>query len=241
MAGWVAEIPRAIARHKPDPLSSVVLTIPVFVAYHLGVLMVKVRSGVDWVSGLAFELLDHSVPAYVGATLAAALLLMLAVWIQRRRGRVKPTALLPIVAESCVWAVAMLISIGWATHAVVAAAGAPAFAHALGPFDKLILSAGAGFHEEAVFRVGMLSGGALALQRWAGFGRSGALLVMLPASSAAFAIVHHLGPYAESVSLVALMFRALAGMFLAGVYLVRGFAVAVYTHAIYDALVFFVP
>jgi membrane protease YdiL (CAAX protease family) len=59
-------------------------------------------------------------------------------------------------------------------------------------------------------------------------------------SSAVFAFVHHLGPDGEGITLTALAFRTLAGLFLGVVYGARGFAVAVYTHALYDALVFFV-
>lgn len=228
---------RAVARRKPDPLTSVVLTVPVFLAYHLGVLLVDVRNGVDWVSGLTLDLLDRSIPAYIGATLAVACGLVAAVWIQHKRGRVRPAALLPTVAESCVWAVVMAITIGWATKIVTAALG---LADELGPIDMVILAAGAGFHEEVVFRVGLLSGGALLLQRAMGVARVPAFLVMLLVSALAFAIVHHVGPYAEAVTFAALAFRALAGVFLALVYLMRGFAVVVYTHAIYDALVFFV-
>lgn len=240
----VTRMQSAVARRKPDPLTSVVLTVPVFVVYHLGVLLIHVRDGVDWVSGLTLWLLDESVPLYVGVTLAVALCLVLAAWIQRQRGRLRPTAFFPIVAESCAWAVLMAISIGWATHAITspaAAMGASVGAVSeLGVLDKIILAAGAGFHEEAVFRVGLFSGGVLALQRGAGFGRVPALLVALLVSSVVFAVVHHVGPYAEPMALAPLLFRTLTGVFLAGVYLLRGFAVAVYTHTIYDALVFFV-
>lgn len=241
----VARMESGVARRKPDPLTSVVLTMPVFVAYHLGVLVIDVRDGVDWVSGLTLWLLDESVPAYVGATLSVALCLVLAAWIQRRRGQVRPAALFSIVAESCAWAVVMAITIGWATHVITReAAGVLAAAvgsvSELGALDKIILAAGAGFHEEAVFRVGLFSGGVLVLQRGAGLGRASALLVALLVSSVVFALVHHVGPYAEPLAFAPLLFRTLTGVFLAGVYLLRGFGVAVYTHAIYDALVFFV-
>jgi hypothetical protein len=247
-AGSFARVQRAVGRARPDPLTSVVLTVPVFVLYHLGILVIDVRDGVDWISGLTLWLLDESVPAYVGVTLCAAACLVMAAWIQRRRGKLRPAALFPIVAESGAWAILMAISVGWTTHAIAASDPEPALIFGaavggvsdLGVLDKFVLSAGAGFHEEVVFRVGLFAGGAMFLQRGAGFGRVASLAAAACVSSLLFALVHHLGPYGDAWALMPLVFRTLTGLFLSGVYLLRGFAVAVYTHAIYDALVFFV-
>ena len=59
-------------RHRHDPLTSLALTVPVFLLYHLGILFVDLRNGVDLVSGLTFQLLHYSMLAYVGTTLAVA-------------------------------------------------------------------------------------------------------------------------------------------------------------------------
>jgi hypothetical protein len=228
-----------VRRGKPDPLTSVALTAPVFVTYHLGILLIDKRNGADWVSDLTLRLVHSSVPAYVALTLAFALLLAGAIWVLRKNGKVRPTALLAIVAESAVWAVLMLLSVGWAVARVapaLSAAGVPP----LGPFEKVVMAAGAGFHEEVVFRVLMLSGGALVLQKLLGAGPLRAWLFAALLSSLAFAFVHHLGPHGEGLTLTALSFRTLAGLYLGLLYGARGFAVAVYTHALYDMLVFFV-
>lgn len=226
-----------LAASKPDPLTSVVLTIPVFLIYHLGVLLIDFRNGADLISGLTFQLLEASVPGYIGATVTFAAGLVLAVYVQRKRGRVKPTALGPVLLESVGWALLMLVSVGWATAQLQAALS---MGEALGPIDKIVMSAGAGFHEELVFRVGLLSGSVYAMQRWRGMRAATAWALALIVSSLLFSAVHHLGPMADPFTLEVFAFRTLAGLYLAMVYSLRGFAIVVYTHALYDILVFFV-
>ena len=226
-----------VRRGKPDPLTSVVLTLPVFLVYHIGILWSDKRNGADWVSDLTLQLLHKSVEAYVIATLAAAAGLALAMWVLRRTGRVQPTELLPIVVESAAWALVMLVSVGWAVQRV-----APALSWPLGfdALEKVVMAAGAGFHEEVMFRVLMLSGGAILLRRVLSVPPIRAWIFAALVSSLVFAFVHHLGANGEGITVAALAFRTLAGLYLGLLYGARGFAVAVYTHALYDALVFFV-
>jgi hypothetical protein len=220
-----------------------VLTTPVFLIYHLGILLIDKRNGVDWVSDLTLELVHASVPGYIGVSIGLCAALVLTMWLLRKRGRVRPRALLPIVAESVLWAVVMLALVGWAVQRVLPPLALPASVGAqtleLGPLEKIVMAAGAGFHEEVTFRVLLFSGGARLLQLlrmpWLGAFALAALL-----SSLGFAFVHHLGPTGEGLTLTALSFRTLAGLYLSGLYAARGFAVAVYTHALYDVLVFFV-
>ena len=224
-------------RRRPDPLTSLVLTIPVYLVYHLGILFVDMRNGVDLVSNLTLELLHASVSGYIAVTLGVAAGLMVAVWFMRRHGKVKPAALMPVLIESTLWALVMLASVGWATQRVVASLS---LGPAMGVMDKLVMAAGAGFHEEIIFRVVLVSGTVLALTRWTKLGQVRAVIIAALCSAALFALVHHLGPLGDPLSVTLLTFRTLAGLFLTGVYLLRGFAVVVYTHTIYDVLIFFV-
>jgi hypothetical protein len=226
-----------VRRGKPDPLTSVVLTVPVFLIYHIGILWSNKRNGADWVSDLTLQLLHSSVEAYVIVTFAAALGLVLSVYVLRKTGKVQPTELLPIVVESAAWAFLMLVSIGWAVQRVTPALAAPL---GFGPIEKIVMAAGAGFHEEVMFRFLMLSGGALVLRRVLSVPPIRAWLTAAVVSSIVFAFVHHVGANGEGITFAALAFRTLAGLFLAVLYGARGFAVAVYTHALYDMLVFFV-
>jgi hypothetical protein len=238
-------------RGKADPFTSTVLTVPVFLLYHLGILVIDQRNGVDWVSGLMFALLEASVPGYVAATLALAAALAIALRFLQRTGKLRPIALLPTVLESGVWAIAMLLTVGYATTRLTsdlalqvgaigsytALASGSALA-TLGPIDKLVLAAGAGFHEELAFRVVLVSGVARLLIT-VGMNETRAFLGAALGSAILFAFVHHLGPYGDPLAIAPLVFRTLAALYLTVVYAARGFAVAVYTHTLYDVLVFF--
>lgn len=231
-------------KHRPDPLTSLVLTIPVFLIYHLGILLIDLRNGVDLISNLAFGLLERSQTAYMGVTVAFCAGIAVALWALRRTGKIQPVALLPIVLESTLLAVIMTVSIGWATQKLTAGA---IFAlqlgedpHQLGPIEKLVMAAGAGFHEEFVFRAIGFAGLAWLLKKaldWPGW-RSA--LVAALVSSLLFSAVHYVGELGDVFTLSSFTFRFLTGLYLAAVYKYRGFAVAVYTHSIYDMMVFFV-
>lgn len=229
---------RRIATRRPDALTSLVLTVPVFLIYHLGLLLIDYRNGADLVTGLALRLLESSVLGYVAVTVMLAVVLTAIAARQQRQGGVRAAALGPVLVESAAWAVLMLVSVGWATAQLRAALSMGPVA--LGPVDKLVMAAGAGFHEEVVFRVALVSGGRELLERLWRMPRAQSLVLCLLGSSVLFAFAHHVGPVGEPVELATVAFRTLAGLYLAGVYLLRGFAVVVYTHVLYDALVFFV-
>lgn len=224
-------------RRKLDPLTSLVLTIPVYLVYHLGILGVGTRNGVDLVSNLTFRLLDASVLGYVGVTLGLAAALFVAGWSLRGAQKVHPSALVPVLFESTLLALVMAFSVGWATHALGQALSVGA---GLGLVERIVLAAGAGFHEELVFRVGLVSGGARLLMRGSSLGSRGAYGWALLVSALLFSAVHHLGPFGDPLSGPVFLFRTLAGLYLSAVYLLRGFAVAVYTHTLYDLFVWFV-
>ena len=59
----------------------------------------------------------------------------------------------------------------------------------------------------------------------------------LVVSSLAFAAVHHVGPAGEEWTAVAFVYRTLAGAYFGVVYQLRGFAVAAWTHTLYDVYV----
>jgi len=227
---------KLLERH--GPLTSLVLTIPVFLVYHLGILAIDLRNGVDLVSGLTFRLLEQSVGAYVGVTVGlSALLVGAVVFLRRKSDRFNPRELLPVVVESIVLAIGMLILVGWATNRIFDAQTGPP---ALGFLDKIVMASGAGFHEEVIFRVVLFAGSAFVLTRFTKLSELSAVLIAAFGSALIFSFVHYIGAMGDDFTLVSFTFRAIAGLYLAGVYRMRGFAVAVYTHTIYDLLVFFI-
>jgi hypothetical protein len=221
---------------RVDPLTSLVLTTPVFLVYHVGLLLTDARNGVDFVSGPMRALAQASLLAYLGLTLAVAAGIVVAGLAMRGRGELHPRALVPLLLESTLWALALSATVGYlTTHLVPSMQTGP---RPVGPIDALVLSAGAGFHEELVFRVGLFAGGAWLLTRFAKLRPLLAFAVAAMVSSLVFSAAHYIGPFGDSFLLVSFTFRALFGLALAALYKARGFAVAVYTHAIYDVFVF---
>lgn len=229
---------KAWLTRRHDPLTSLLLTVPVFLLYHLGILLpfVRMRNGVDLVSGAAFALLDQSFLGYLGVTLGYCLAIGVAVAVLRKRGSIRAAEFLPMLGESAILAVIMSFTVGWATARLFDwQAGPPP----MNPIEKLVMAAGAGFHEELIFRVILFAGGAWLLARVSRLSEAKAALVAALVSSLIFSGIHYVGPFGDPFTIVSFGFRFLAGLYLASVYRFRGFAVAVYTHAIYDVIVFF--
>jgi len=106
-----------------------------------------------------------------------------------------------------------------------------------GLVGRLIMSLGAGFWEETTFRLGILGATAALCERVVGMRRFFALLVALGVSSFLFSAAHHIPPYGDPLHLGVFTFRFLAGVFFGLLFWFRGFAVAAYTHALYDIYV----
>ncbi len=104
------------------------------------------------------------------------------------------------------------------------------------PMASVIGYLGAGVYEEAMFRLALIPliyGSARMIhtpQLLAG-------TLAVTGSALLFSLAHHAGLPGESFTWFAFIFRWLAGIFFAWVFLVRGFGVAVGTHAAYDVLV----
>ncbi|HEV8248189.1 MAG TPA: CPBP family glutamic-type intramembrane protease, partial [Polyangiaceae bacterium] len=102
----------------------------------------------------------------------------------------------------------------------------------------VVMSLGAGFYEEIAFRV-VLFGLGLKIVRLlflpASPGKS--WLVMLGwalAASAVFSGWHYVGDLGDTFDLRSFVFRWVCGMAFSAIYAFRGFAPAVWTHALYD-------
>jgi hypothetical protein len=225
-------------RKRPDPLTSVAFTVPIFLLYHIGVLYVDRRSRTDFVSKWALSMLNSSVPAYVMTTLAATLILLLAVWVEQRRGAVAHSSIGRVLVEALAFALLVLSSLGWASHQLLHSNDMTTYS-ALGVFDKLVLAAGEGFYEELFFRVLLVSGGSALLRKTSGLGVRQALLTSVAVSSLASALMHYIGTSGEPFVWQVAGYRVLEGAVFAALYLARGFAAATYAHAFYEALVLF--
>ena len=119
--------------------------------------------------------------------------------------------------------------------------------------NSLLLDVGAGVYEELLFRLLLLRGmvflmGVDPYVAFAGDEEQSAestlqltwaVLIPVVVSSLAFAAYHHAGVGGDPWVWSLFSFRFIAGLLLAQLFFVRGLAVCVYTHAIYDILVHF--
>jgi membrane protease YdiL (CAAX protease family) len=156
-------------------------------------------------------------------------------WFERKKDiPIRPKYFAWIVAESAVYAVfaAMLVStvVGW-VFAMIAPAGLSGQ-----PLWVLIaLSIGAGLYEELLFRVILVGGLYWALRKLTGSDYS--YLVAALVGAAIFSLVHYIGPLGDPFQWASFTFRFLFGLLLNAIFLARGFAVAAWTHALYDIMV----
>ncbi|PSQ82086.1 MAG: CPBP family intramembrane metalloprotease [Bacteroidetes bacterium QS_8_68_15] len=158
---------------------------------------------------------------------------------RNRRIPLRPRYFGLLVGESALYAfvVAVLVSSMVAVlFAGVAPVPAVQSARPGGLLAQLALSIGAGVYEELLFRVLLVGGLAFAFRRvltrkrWAYLAAAlvGALL---------FSAAHYTGLYGDALAAPSFVFRFLFGLALNGLFLVRGFAVAAWTHALYDVMI----
>ena len=232
----LARIRRAPAR--PAALDTAVFVFPLLLVYQLGIVSGGAgRNGADFLTTFLIELCARNLGNYL--LLLTGLLLGYGVLLAslRRSGRFHPKSFLHLLGESSLYALCMgslillvIRNLLWFVPGLLAGAEV-----ARGPVEILVISAGAGLHEEFIFRAGLMGGLGFALQKR--MGRGLAWGIALLASSLVFAGVHHLGPSGEDFTAVAFLYRTLAGAYFGVIYQLRGFAVAAWTHALYDVFV----
>lgn len=221
-------------RRKLNLATSVALVFPCLLVYELGLLALgtTTRNGADLLTDLFGSWLGYRTFGLLLLVLFAMLLVYL------RRERFDWSALVPVLLESTLYAVTMGTVI---VFVMVDLIGIPPQLAVPYPSaaSKVVLSLGAGLHEELLFRVIVLGGVVLLLERFK-VARPFAVLAGCLVSAALFAAAHHVGPYGDPLRRGIFTYRFLAGLVFAALYWFRGFPVAVYTHALYDVYVLLV-
>ncbi len=216
--------------------SDLALVLPLFVAYHFGVVVLEVRNAADPVTAQLLQLAERHVFMYWAWTLGIGAGLVLVFRALAGKNPFESHRFALIAIEAVVYALLMRSAAGYALGHLPLSAPSPALA--MGVADRwagVVMSLGAGFYEELVFRVGLVGGGLLVLRLFFGtlprlaLGAAWAVVAAL-----AFAGWHYVGPMADPWSLRTFTFRAVCGAVLTGIFLLRGFAAAVWTHALYD-------
>ncbi len=254
-----------------SPLVGVAVTLPLLLVYNVGLLVPgnDQMNAADLLTRIVPQFGGLKAVLIANALLALTSLVLLVVVF--RKGLFRGSWWLLMVLEGIVYGVVMAVGVRWilgqahlldvvgtaaqslaqaGAQAVQGAAPvADAAVEAVQPaprvplFQAIVLSAGAGYWEELVFRlflVGLPVFAALRLgskDRLARGLRVGAVgLLSIAASSMIFSLLHYAGGQ-EVPGVYSFWYRTLSGVFFSALFLSRGFAVAAWTHFLYDVVV----
>ena len=221
-----------------EPLTALVAVLPLFVAYQIGILLTGgVRNGVDFVSTALFAVFGDNMSGYLGFNAAVLVAFLVAVAVLRKNGELHPRLFPMMLLESTIYALLVGVVINVIMNATgLSALSVPIAAAEAKPglIYKLVMSVGAGLYEELVFRLILLGGLFAILNRMLGVQRILAAVVAVVVSSLIFSGIHHVGSMGEAFTMGAFTFRFFAGVVFAIIFQTRGFAIAAWTHALYD-------
>ncbi|MDC0683697.1 MULTISPECIES: CPBP family glutamic-type intramembrane protease [Sorangium] len=220
---------------KSDALTDLALTMPIFVLYHLGVAFLPIRNAADPVTAELRALAKHSLPLYAGLTVAVGAAFVLVLSILGRGHALQTRRFALLAAEGALYAILMRFAGSYVVGSL--RLGPPAASNDI--FTGVVMSLGAGFYEEIAFRVGLYGLGALGIKFFFGKGVQGVVLMVgwAVVAAAVFSGWHYVGSLGDPWNLPSFVFRMVCGLVLTAIYVFRGFAPAVWTHALYDVWV----
>jgi hypothetical protein len=233
---------RTYLRETAEPIQAAALTLPLLVCYGVGILVVpEARNGADLVSsalhGVMARLGPSEALAYLGFYGLLAVANVGLIMHLSKNTRFSPRWFWAVLGEAAVYAVAVGTVAGNLTQDLthmLQASNSANVTHHTGIVAGVVMSAGAGLHEELLFRLaGMGAIGRL----WLGANwrtPSLQLLALMLGTALVFSAAHHI---VEPFAIVPFVFRTIAGLLFGTLFLLRGFAVAAWTHALYDVWV----
>jgi len=230
-------------RKRPSPLISVVFTVPLFLTYHMIVPWLDHSSRMDFFSKFVLLVVRGNKQAYIFITLGLTLALLLYTWWQLKMGKVADSPISRTLWESLGAGVLAVVMLGFFIHRTLPGESSVIAAQPI--LDRFVLALGSAFYEESIFRGILINGGVRLFTRysklthpaWRWVELSGCMLV----SSLLFAFAHFAEIRDDPFSGGVFAFRVAEGLFFAVVYAARGFAVAVYSHMLYNWVTSFLP
>lgn len=210
------------------------LTLPIFLFYHLGVVFLPVRNAADPVTGELKALANQSLPLYASLTVAIGAAFVLLMSLIGKAGALQIWRFGVVAIEGVAYAMVMRIVGAWALDAVPLSSAGGFMGD--GKFPAVVMSLGAGFYEEILFRVGLFGSGAWVIKTMEGWGPTSLVMLVGWAVCAALAFSgwHHIGPLADAFDMRVFVYRTVCGLVLTAIFAFRGFAPAVWTHVLYD-------
>jgi hypothetical protein len=228
---------------------SLLFSVPLLLAYELGARFLAATDGSSLRNGADVLLRTLLAAGNLGGTLPLTLLLLaiaaVLIFVEQRRKRIS-LRLAPFVGmtiESVIYALLLGVVIGGITQWVLQGASRLPLSLDTSPLASLsfregvVLSLGAGFYEELVFRV-ILVGGIFGILRGSGLERRTAGIFSAILAALLFSGFHYIGPYGDPWAISSFLFRFLAGLAFSVLFLVRGFGITAWTHALYDIFIF---
>lgn len=220
-----------------DVPSSLLLIFPLFLAYELGLLLWPVGNGVDFVSQLVFGLVDHDPQNYLLAHLILGGVYLGFLTLLWTRNALVLNRVLPMLLESAIYALTLGSLILFVMDNLIgldllAISDVEQVLASSKIANALMVSMGAGVHEELVFRLGGMGLLGVLLARM-GARHGVALIISAVISALLFSAAHH-GAAGEAFHISAFIYRFLAGLVFAAIFYFRSLAHAVYSHFFYD-------
>jgi len=217
---------------------SAIFVAPLLLAYEVGIALVvpPLRNGAEIAVKLPLSFLGPAGALVFNFLIAAGV--VAAYWRLSAERHFRALTFFLLFLESTVYAVALVL-VALLVQGATLAVAAPV---QISPVAAVLLSIGAGVYEEFLFRL-LLTGLLFYLLKGVAPQRSTfwPAMISVTLSALIFAAAHYVGSVSDTFSSSTFAFRFLAGLYLSAVYASRGLGAAVYTHAIYDVIVFVVP
>lgn len=214
------------------PLAVLAFLFPLVVFYETAAVLVLDEDG--GASLLTSRNLIHTlfeVFGVVGVHLPGVLLIATLVahqLIARERWGLKPVVPVGMLAESCVWAIPILVLAGILGLIGLGGEAPP-------PVPASAIAVGAGVYEEFVFRLVLIAAVHALLVDICGVRDTIGRWLAVAASVFAFASFHGIES-GGGIDVTSAAFYGIAGLFLSWLFLTRGLGIAAGAHAVYDLL-----
>ena len=227
---------------------SILFALPLLIGYEaLAALLAKpgqgeLRNGADALLRGAF----NAIAGVHGTTIFMAAIILIGVGLVVRdmrasKDKLRASVFVRMLAESVVLAGAFGFVIGITTAKLLGSLHVLSISQVASPLaqtswaTRLMLSLGAGLYEELFFRVLLVTAIAAGARIVLGLGPRGSGIIAAIVGAFIFSAFHYIGPYGDPLQLQSFVFRMLSGLAFSALYLTRGFGIAAWTHALYDA------
>lgn len=221
---------------------ALLLTWPLLLVYEVGTYLQNMGKSLQVMNG-ADALLEAVLTGFghvtvLQSTIGLLFMLLIGATIEFRRHRptIRISYMLLAMAEAVILSFLLGPLSNWLmnpTTSMMAMLRFPGIPSVEGFFGNVVSSCGAGFYEELVYRV-MLVGGLVLFLKMIRVRAPIAFVVATVLGAAIFSGVHHIGSLGDPFTFRVFFFRMAAGVVFNVIYATRGFAVAAWTHALYD-------